>query len=203
MGIFICKICQKECDGINSLRGHSIQKHNISAEQIYIDYVLNYLEPKCECGCGEKPPFISINKGFSRFIQSHHNRVVGKNNFHKDPNTHKKAIETQKKNWKEGKYKGWWENDNEETRNKIEGIKEKLRNDKERGIKISKSLTGVSKSKESKLKSSKTQKKRFQDNPQLKKEMSKRRIKWLKSKLSNKKSKLEIKFENILNLLNI
>jgi very-short-patch-repair endonuclease len=203
MGIFICKICKKECDGINSLRGHSIQKHNISAEQIYIDYVLNYLKPKCECGCGEKPPFISINKGFSRFIQSHHNRVVGKNNFHKDPNTHKKAIETQKKNWKEGKYKGWWENDNEETRNKIEGIKEKLRNDKERGIKISKSLTGVPKSEESKLKLSKTQKKRFQDNPQLKKEMSKRRIKWLKSKLSNKKSKLEIKFENILNLLNI
>ena len=203
MGIFICKICQKECDGINSLRGHSIQKHNISAEQIYIDYVLNYLEPKCECGCGEKPPFISINKGFSRFIQSHHNRVVGKNNFHKDPNTHKKAIETQKKNWKEGKYKGWWENDNEETRNKIEGIKEKLRNDKERGIKISKSLTGIPKSKESKLKSSKTQKKRYQDNPQLKEDMSKRRIKWLKSKLSNKKSKLEIKFENILNLLNI
>ena len=203
MGIFICKICQKECDGINSLRGHSIQKHNISAEQIYIDYVLNYLKPKCECGCGEKPPFISINKGFSRFIQSHHNRVVGKNNFHKDPNTHKKAIETQKKNWKEGKYKGWWENDNDETRNKIEGIKEKLRNDKERGIKISKSLTGIPKSKESKLKSSKTQKKRYQDNPQLKEDMSKRRIKWLKSKLSNKKSKLEIKFENILNLLNI
>lgn len=203
MGIFICKICQKECDGINSLRGHSIQKHNISAEQIYIDYVLNYLKPKCECGCGEKPPFISVNKGFSRFIQSHHNRVVGKNNFHKDPNTHKKAIETQKKNWKEGKYKGWWENDNEETRNKIEGIKEKLRNDKERGIKISKSLTGIPKSKESKLKSSKTQKKRYQDNPQLKEDMSKRRIKWLKSKLSNKKSKLEIKFENILNLLNI
>ena len=128
---------------------------------------------------------------------------MGKNNFHKDPNTHKKAIETQKKNWKEGKYKGWWENDNDETRNKIEGIKEKLRNDKERGIKISKSLTGIPKSKESKLKSSKTQKKRYQDNPQLKEDMSKRRIKWLKSKLSNKKSKLEIKFENILNLLNI
>lgn len=203
MGIFICKICQKEYDGVNSLRGHSIQKHNISAEQIYIDYVLNYLEPKCECGCGQKPPFISINKGFSRFIQSHHNRVVGKNNFHKDPNTHKKAIETQKKNWKEGMYKGWWENDDEETIKKIEGIKEKLRNNKERGIKISKALSGVPKTEESKLKLSKTQKKRYQDNPQLKKDMSIRRIDWLKTKLSNKKSKLEIKFENILNLLNI
>jgi hypothetical protein len=197
MGIFICKICQKECDGINSLRGHSIQKHNISAEQIYIDYVLNYLKPKCECGCGEKPPFISINKGFSRFIQSHHNRVVGKNNFHKDPNTHKKAIETQKKNWKEGKYKGWWENDNEETRNKIEGIKEKLRNDKERGIKISKSLTGVSKSKESKLKSSKTQKERLK-NPDILKKMSETRLKWMRENSKVKTSKLEDVFSLIL-----
>lgn len=33
--------------------------------------------------------------------------------------------------------------------------------------------------------------------------MSKRRIKWLKSKLSNKKTKIESKFELILNLLNV
>lgn len=49
MGIFICKICQKECDGINSLRSHSIQKHNITASEIYISYILNGIIPKCEC----------------------------------------------------------------------------------------------------------------------------------------------------------
>ena len=203
MGIFFCKICQKECEGLNSLRSHSIQKHNISSEQIYIDYVLNGVKPTCECGCGETTNFITIGKGFSNFIQSHHNRVPGKNNFHKDPKTHQKAIETQKKNWKEGKYVGWWENKTPETLEKIEGIKEKLRNDKERGKKISKKLKGVPKTEISKIKNSKSQKIRYKNNPKLKEDASIRRIKWLKSTLSNKKSKLESKFETILNLLNI
>ena len=203
MGIFICKICQKECNTLNSLRSHSIQKHNISSDKIYVDYVLNGKEPKCECGCGNNSPFISINKGFSRFIQSHHNRIKGNNNFHKDPNTHKKAIETQKKNWKEGKYVGWWKDKSEDTLKKIEGIKDKLRNNKERGKKISQSLKGVPKTEESKLKLSISQKKRYEDNPKLKEDSSIRRINWLKTNLSGKKSKLELRFESMLKLINL
>ena len=171
MGIFICNICKKECEGVNSLRSHSIQKHNISSEEIYLNYILNGIKPKCECGCGETTNFISIGKGYSKFIKSHHNRVKGKNNFHKNPETHQKAIETQKKNWKEGKYKGWWEDRTPETIKKIEGIKDKLRNNKERGKKISKKLKGIPKSEESKIKNSISQKKRFNDNPKLKKEL--------------------------------
>lgn len=203
MGIFICKICQKECDGLNSLRSHSIQKHNVSSEKIYIDYVLHGVRPKCECGCGGDTNFISITKGFSKFIQSHHNRVPGKNNFHKNPDTHKKAIETQKKNWKEGKYKGWWEDKTPEVISKIEGIKNKLRNNKERGKKISDKLKGIPKTEESKRKLSESQKKRYNDNPNLKKDISKRQIKLLKSKSLNKKTKIEVKFESILELLNV
>jgi len=203
MGIFICKICQKECDTLNSLRSHSIQKHNISSDKIYVDYILNGKEPKCECGCGNNSPFISINKGFSRFIQSHHNRIKGNNNFHKNPNTHKKAIETQKKNWKEGKYVGWWEDKSENTLKKIEGIKDKLRNNKERGKKISQSLKGVPKTEESKRKLSISQKKRYEDNPKLKEDSSIRRINWLKTNLSSKKSKLELRFESMLKLINL
>lgn len=203
MGIFICKICQKECDGLNSLRSHSIQKHNVSSEKIYIDYVLHGVRPKCECGCGGDTNFISITKGFSKFIQSHHNRVPGKNNFHKNPDTHKKAIETQKKNWKEGKYKGWWEDKTPEVISKIEGIKNKLRNNKERGKKISDKLKGIPKTEESKIKLSESQKKRYNDNPNLKKDISKRQIKLLKSKSLNKKTKIEVKFESILELLNV
>jgi very-short-patch-repair endonuclease len=203
MGIFICNICQKECEGINSLRSHSIQKHNVSAEEVYVNYILNGIKPKCECGCGETTNFISVGKGYSKFIQSHHNRVPGKNNYHKNPETHQKAINTQKKNWKKGKYKGWWENKTPETIKKIEGIKEKLRNNKERGKKISKKLKGVPKTEESKKRLSITQKNRYKKNPKLKEHLSERRIKWLKSKQSKNKSKLEIKFEKILSLLNI
>lgn len=203
MGIFVCKICGNEFNGINSLRSHSIQKHNLSGDKIYIEYVLKNIIPKCECGCDEVPPFISINKGFSRFIRGHHNKVIGKNNFHKNPETHRRAIETQKKNWKNGKYVGWWENKSENTLKKIEGIKEKLRNNKERGEKISKSLKGIPKTEESKLKLSVTQKKRYEDNPKLKENASKRRVNWLKSKLSKKPSKIESKFESILKLINL
>jgi very-short-patch-repair endonuclease len=203
MGIFICNICQKECEGINSLRSHSIQKHNVSAEEVYVNYILNGIKPKCECGCGETTNFISVGKGYSKFIQSHHNRVPGKNNYHKNPETHQKAINTQKKNWKKGKYKGWWENKTPETIKKIEGIKEKLRNNKERGKKISKKLKGIPKSEESKLKSSKTQKKRYEDNPKLKEELSKIRLKWMRENSKVKTSKLENKFIEILNSIGL
>jgi very-short-patch-repair endonuclease len=165
--------------------------------------VLKELIPKCECGCGNPPPFISVNKGFSRFIQSHHNRVVGKNNFHKNPESKIKSAKTQSENWDKGMYRRWWEEDTEQTRKKIEGIKEKLRNNKDRGKQISEKLKGVPKTEESKRKISTSQKKRYEDNPKLKKDLSKRRIKWLKTKLNNKKSKLEIKFENILRLIDL
>jgi len=203
MGTFICKICDVEFTSLNRLKVHSIQEHNMSKEDVYVKYVLNDIPPKCECGCGEKPSFLSVNRGFTRFIQSHHNRVKGKNNFHKNPETHKKAIETQKKNWKEGKYTGWWEDKSPETIAKIEGIKEKLRNDKERAKRISEKLKGIPKTEESKRKQSETQKKRYIDNPDLGKQLSEHRIKWLKSNQSSKKTKLEIKFETILGLLDI
>lgn len=199
MGIFICEICKKEYKDIKSLRGHSLQKHNMSSEEIYVEHVLNGVLPKCECGCGETPNFISITKGFYKFIKSHHNRVPGKNNFQKNPETHKKAIETQKRNWKEGKYKGWWEDKSPETLNKIEGIKEKLRNNKERGKTISKKLKGIPKTEESKRKLSITQKKRYQDNPQLKINQSKYKLEWMKKNSKVKTSNLENKFIILLN----
>ena len=122
MGIFICQICQKEFENLKSLSSHSYQKHEVIPEKIYTDYFLNGEIPSCGCGCGEKPSFISINKGFNKFVLSHHNRVPGKNNFHKNPETHQKAIETQKKNWKLGKYKGWWEDKSPETIKKIDNL---------------------------------------------------------------------------------
>lgn len=170
----------------------------MNSKTTYIETILNGNIPKCECGCGENAPFISIGKGFRRFIQSHHNRVPGKNNYQKNPETHQKAIETQKKNWREGKYKGWWEDDSEKTRLKIEGIKEKLRNNRERGRKISKSLTGISKSEDSKNKISITQKERFKNNPELRLTLSRKRLRWMKENSKVKTSKLEDRFSLFL-----
>ena len=82
-------------------------------------------------------------------------------------------------------------------------IKDKLRNNKERGKKISQSMKGVPKTEESKRKLSISQKKRYKDNPKLKEDSSIRRINWLKTNLSSKKSKLELRFESMLKLINL
>lgn len=203
MEIFICKICQKECNGINGLKTHNVLIHKLNSEETYVEYILNGINPKCECGCGGTPPFITCVKGYSRFIQSHHNRVVGKNNFHKNPESKIKSAKTQSENWNKGMYRRWWEEDTEDTKNKIEGIKEKLRNDKVRGKKISDKLLGISKTDESKIKISITQKERYKNNPQLIKDLSNGRIKWLKRKGKKGKTKIESKFESILILLNL
>ncbi len=203
MGIFICKVCQKEFKNILGLRSHSSLSHGISPETLYVEQILNGEYPKCACGCGDKPPFNTIKKGFYLYIQSHHNRVIGNNNFHKNPETKIKSSKTQSENWKKELYRKWWEEDSEETKMKIESIKDKLRNNKNRGNKISIKLKGIPKTEEHKIKVSKSQIERFKNNPQLKIDASERRIKWLRKKQKNKKTKLEKTFEDILKLLKI
>lgn len=198
MEIFICNMCQKEFKSIIGLSRHSMQKHNMDIRTTYVNTILNGKVPKCKCGCGGDAPFISAGKGFCKFIQSHHNRVPGKNNYHKNPETHQKAIEAQKKNWKNGKYKGWWENNDDNTRQKIEGIKEKLRNNKERGRKISNSLTGIPKTEEAKINASNTQKLKYKNNPELRINLSKKRLRWMKDNSKVKTSKLEDRFSLFL-----
>lgn len=192
-----CKDCEKEYDKLYSLLRHSSQKHNMTSEECYIHYELNGVKPTCICGCGESVGFISITKGFSRFVQSHHNRV--NNNFQKNPETKLKSAKTQSENWKKGLYKGWWENDNQETKDKIESIKEKLRNDKERGRKISNSLKGKIPTIEHRNNLSKSQLDNHERNPNLRIEQSKIRLRWMKDNSKVKTSKLEITFEKILN----
>lgn len=203
MEIFICDICNSGFHTKYELTKHFIIKHKYKSEDAYIKCTLNGVLPTCECGCGGKPKFISSKVGYYRFLSAHHNRVKGKNNFHKDPKTHQKAIETQKKNWQEGKYTGWWEKKDDETLKKIEGIKEKLRNNKERGEKISKALRGRPKTGESKIKLSNTQKKRYDENPELRVIASKNKLEWMKKNSKVKTSKLEIIFEKFLNELGL
>lgn len=197
MEFFICKICKKECDGLIGLRSHSSLSHGLDSETIYVEYILNGNKPKCECGCGGDSPFISIGKGFSRFIKTHHNRVPGKNNFHKNPQSKIKSAKTQSENWKKGLYRKWWEENTQETKSKIEGIKEKLRNDIDRGRKISKSLTGKKMNDGVKTKISNSQKQRL-DNPEIRKKMSETRLIWMRNNSKVKTSDLEKTFIKLL-----
>lgn len=202
MGLFSCSICDKSFDNFISYQKHMSLTHKIKSVDTYVKTYLNGIYPICECGCGKTPKFLGENKGFRRFLTGH-NSSTPSNNFHKNPETKIKSSKTQSDNWKNGKYKGWWENNDDETKQKIEGIKEKLRNNKERGRKISKSLSGIKKSDEHKKKVSETQLKRYKKNPNLKKELSEKRLVWMKKNSKVKTSKLEISFSMILESLGL
>lgn len=197
MEVFLCEICNKEFNNEDSRRKHLSRSHGIKSIDVFIKYKCNNIIPTCECGCGGETKYMGYNVGFRKFL-SGHNSSVGVNNFQIRPEIKEKSAKTQKENWKNGKYKGWWENDNDETKQKIEGIKEKLRNDKERGEKISKSLTGVKKSDEHKQSLSESAKKRYDENPEVKIKMSETRLRWMRDNSKVKSSKLEIIFEQFL-----
>lgn len=197
MEVFLCEICNKEFNNGKSRMRHYTIAHNINPIDTYIKDKCDGIRPTCECGCGYETKYMGYNVGFRKFI-SGHNSSVGVNNFQIRPEIKEKSAKTQKENWKNGKYKGWWENDNDETKQKIEGIKEKLRNDKERGEKISKSLTGVKKSDEHKQSLSESAKKRYDENPEVKIKMSETRLRWMRDNSKVKSSKLEIIFEQFL-----
>jgi very-short-patch-repair endonuclease len=202
MEIFNCKHCGRDFEGYTSFRKHMSMSHKVKSEDIFIEYKLNGIVPTCECGCGEKPKFLSETAGFRRFVNGH-NSATSENNFHKDPETKIKSAKTQSENWKKGMYRRWWDEDTDETREKIEGIKEKLRNDKERGDKISKALSGTKKSEEHKEKLSESAKNRYKNNPELKTKMSEIRLRWMRDNSKVKTSKLEDKFELFLIMLNL
>jgi very-short-patch-repair endonuclease len=199
MEFFICTHCEKQFESIEAISKHRGRIHKLNAEDTYHHYILKgQAQPTCSCGCGGKTKFISLQKGYRPFINAHNNKVPGNNNFHKNPESKIKSARTQSENWAKGLYKGWWEDDSEETRQKIEGIKEKLRNDKERGKKISESLKGHDVSEETKKKIGDKATRRFIDRPELRTNLSEKRLQWMRDNSEVKTSKLEDKFEQLM-----
>jgi len=193
-----CKECNKEFETLDSLRRHRIQKHSINAEQTYIDYVLNGIEPKCKCGCGEKPKYLGIDAGYREYKLGHAARVS--NNWGHNQTAIKKSHETQKRMHDEGILKVW--NDgltmaDERVRLNVE----KVLSNPERGKNISKALINIPKSDEHKANLKLSSITRW-DNQEERDKQSERVIsRLIKNNYRNKKTKLEINFQNILESL--
>ena len=195
-----CKECDREFETIDSLRRHMSQKHGINAEQTYIDYVLNGIEPKCKCGCGEKPKYLGIDVGYRDYKLGHASRV--NNNWGHNPLVLKKSHDTQKKMHDEGTLRVWNDGltiDDKRVRDNID----KVMANPERGIKISKALTGVEKSLEHKTNISIQSKVRWNKQSERDKQSERLIARLIKNNYRNKKTKLETKFELILESLNI
>lgn len=189
-----CKECEMEFESIDSLRRHNSQKHNINAEQTYIDYVLGGVEPTCKCGCGEKPKYLGIDTGYRDYIRGHAARI--NNNWGHNPDAVKKSHETQKKMYQSGELKIWNKGltmDDERVKNNIE----KVMANPNRGKNIAKKLKGVAKSENHKEKIKIAANIRWSDKNEREKQ-SHRRIDYIILNGFQTKSKLEDKFKQIL-----
>lgn len=187
-----CKECNDEFESIDSLRRHRSQKHNINAEQTYIDYILNSIEPKCLCGCGEKPKYLGIEAGFRDYIRGHASRV--NNNWGHNSDAIKKSHETQKKMYENGELIIWNKGltiEDERVRDNIN----KVMSNPDRGKNISKKLSGVSKSDEHKNNVSKSSIIRW-SNPEEREKQSNKRMEYIIKNGFETKSKLEEYFKN-------
>lgn len=200
MDKFKCNECDRVFDNIFSLKIHRGRIHKITAEETYIDYMLNGMEPKCKCGCELKPKFLGVNEGFREFVNGHNSRV--NNNFQIRPEIKLKSSKTQKQKYINGELQIWNKGLTiEDTR--VKDNISKMLLDPERGSKISKALTGIPKTEEHKNKLSKLGIKRWED-PKRREAQAKRIINRLKeNNYKNRKSKLELIFENILLKLGI
>jgi very-short-patch-repair endonuclease len=193
-----CKICESEFKSIDSLRRHNSQKHNINAEQTYIDYVLGGVEPICKCGCGEKPKYLGIDSGYRDYIRGHAARI--NNNWGHNPYVVKKSHETQKKMYKSGELTIWNKGltmDDERVKDNIE----KIMSNPNRGKNISKKLKDIPKSKEHKENIQKAAILRWSNEDEREKQSHRLISNLIKNNYRNKKTKLEIKFQSILESL--
>lgn len=143
-----CPQCDFQIENINSLRIHASKKHDISSEDLYIQVVLKGIKPTCECGCGSNTKFNGLVNGYSKFVWGHASKV--NNNWGHNKKAFKKSLTTRRKMWENGEIQGWCKGLTKDDP-RIASIIEKM-NTPERSEKISRSLTGKSKSESHKQK---------------------------------------------------
>jgi len=198
--MIVCKECNREFESLDSLRRHRRQKHGINAEQTYVDYILGGIEPKCKCGCGDKPKYLGIDAGYNDYMRGHAARI--NNNWGHNKTALEKSHATQKRMHDEGNLKVWNDGltiDDERVRKNID----KVMANPNRGANISKKLFGVEKSDEHKANLSKTAIIRWSNKEERDKQADRLIKRLIKNNYRNKKTKLESKFEELLATLNV
>lgn len=193
-----CRECNREFESLDSLRRHRNQKHGINAEQTYIEYVLNGNEPTCKCGCGEKPKYLGIDAGYRDYIRGHAARV--NNNWGHNPEVLKKSHDTQKKMHDSGELNVWNKGLTIEDGRVRDNIN-KVMSNPNRSNNISKKLIGVPKTEEHKENIKIAADKRWENKEERDKQSQRLITRLIKNNYRNQKTKLEIKFQNILESL--
>lgn len=99
---FKCPKCDYVHSNLDSLRIHWQKIHDEPSLNLRIAL---FGRPLCECGCGGETRFMSLQRGFSRFVNSHNNRV--NNNWGHNKEAKQKSQDTRREMWKNGEIKGW------------------------------------------------------------------------------------------------
>lgn len=139
-----CPKCSNSYESLNSLRIHAQKLHKLSSENLFLNLFLNGIKQLCACGCQENVKFNGLIIGYSKFAWGHQSRI--NNNWGHNDKALKNSQEIRREMWKNGEIVPWCKGLTKEDP-RIRSIIEKM-NTKERGDKISKSLTGKKKSKE-------------------------------------------------------
>jgi len=203
MGFFMfkCKICTKKFNNYDSLRKHMGRIHKINSTNFYIQFYLNNKRPTCKCGCGEFTRFTGPLHGFKEYKQGHISRI--KNNWGHNQSAIDKSSETRRQQYKNGERQPWNKGLNK-TDKRVLAYSQKLtkENNPERAKNISKALIGIPKSKEHRLKM-KNASKKYWSKQKNRDAQRIRRINYMNKYLKINETKLETKFKQILNKLNI
>lgn len=182
-----CYLCNKPFEFNNDFINHLYHDHNkIKMSDYIIQSKYNGIEPLCNCGCNEKTIYDAGKKDFGKFKRGH--QVRNNKNYFGDPKNPKrveKIIQTRKEKFASGEYN-----------HIIEAVKIN-RKDPELGRKISEGSIGVSKPKPEGFGIGRIH------SEETKQKMSEIAIQNIIKTNRNHTSKLEIKFEKILNDLDI
>lgn len=106
--MFLCPMCPKSFEKINSLSVHYRNIHKNPVKDLYIYHYLNGIEPKCGCGCGSAVKFLDITRGFTKYVRGHASRV--KNNFNSEKSKIN-SLETRRKMLEQGTWKPFASNE--------------------------------------------------------------------------------------------
>ena len=134
-----CEICDKDFDSLWGLSSHNVKKHDVRPQETFIKHNLEGVSPKCKCGCGETPSFLTIKKGFRDFIRGHASRI--NNNWGHNTDAQKKSKDTQRRLYGSGELVIWNKGLTKDDDKRLD-YGEKISNNLERNQKISKSLKG-------------------------------------------------------------
>ena len=150
-GDFKCPYCDRRFESYNGLTKHVFGNNGhegVTQEKLLTDFAHNGVRPTCKCGCGEYTDISYVGGAhFCDYKQGHQSRVH--NNWGHNDRAKIHSAETRRKQYASGeriqwnKGKSWEETYDDE---KIEELR-KIYEDEERNQKISKSLKGVHKSK--------------------------------------------------------